>query len=137
MKFKTLINSKVKISASFFCLLLVCIVQCTYAQKHMKKGQHLKTITSINGLVALWDFKEASGTKRIDYGKGKFPLEEQNGVIERIAEGPLSGYSSLFKDSAYFKLPNDKTGALNIYGKKQGVSVVAWVKWSGGTGFLR
>jgi hypothetical protein len=93
-------------------------------------------IKSTSGLVALWDFKEEGGKARKAFGEGKFPLKEQKGTILRINEGPLSGYSSLFRDSAFLSLPNAKTGKLNIYGKNQGVTVMAWVKWEGNTGFV-
>jgi len=93
-------------------------------------------IKSTSGLVALWDFKEDAGKARKAFGKGKFPLSEQKGIISRIEEGPLSGYSASFRDSAFLCLPNSKTGKLNISGKNQGVTVMAWVKWEGKTGFV-
>ncbi|MEJ7914160.1 MAG: LamG-like jellyroll fold domain-containing protein [Chitinophagaceae bacterium] len=96
----------------------------------------LANIRAINGLVAVWDFKEKPGHNRTAFGLGKFPLQEINGRIERIKEGPLSGYSVLLNDSGYLKLPNDKTGALNIHGKDRQVTVVAWIKWTGNTGFV-
>jgi len=93
-------------------------------------------IKSTSGLVAFWDFKEEAGKARKAYGKVKYPLKEQKGEILRINEGPLSGYSALFRDSAFLRLPNSKTGKLNIFGKNQGVTVMAWVKWEGNTGFV-
>jgi len=96
----------------------------------------ISKIKSTSGLVALWDFKEDAGKARKAYGKRKFPLTEEKGLIPRINEGPLSGYSALFRDSAFLILPNSKTGKLNIYGKNQGVTVMAWVKWEGKTGFV-
>jgi hypothetical protein len=68
---------------------------------------------------------------------GKFPLKEVNGSLPRIDEGLLSGYSTQFSGKSYLLLPNAKTGALNIHGPEQGVTVIAWVKWSGEqTGFV-
>jgi hypothetical protein len=93
-------------------------------------------ILNIKGLVALWDFKEEEGCSRLAYGKGEFPLSEVNGTIPRISEGPLSGYSAKFGNKAFLNLPNEKTGELNIHGKNQGVTVIAWVKWEGNTGFV-
>ena len=58
---------------------------------------------------------------------GKFPLKENQGKIDRIKEGPLSGYSIRLDGSNYLSLDNASTGALNIYGEKQGVTVMAWV----------
>jgi len=93
-------------------------------------------IKSTSGLVALWDFKEDAGKARKAYGERKFPLKEEKGLVPRVDEGPLSGYSALFRDSAFLLLPNSKTGKLNIYGKDRGVTVLAWVKWEGKTGFV-
>lgn len=94
-------------------------------------------ITSTKGLIAFWDFKEEAGQARMAQGKGTFPLTEQNGTIPRISEGPLSGYSAQFGNKAFLSLPNETTGELNLHGKKQGVTVVAWVKWTGEqTGFV-
>jgi len=93
-------------------------------------------ITGTEGLVALWDFKEEAGEPRYAIGKGDFPLHEANGKIERVEEGPLSGFSSIFEDSVYLVLPNAKTGFLNINGNSQGVTVMAWVKWKKNTGFV-
>jgi len=60
-----------------------------------------------------------------------------NGTLPRISEGPLSGYSAQFGNKAYLCLPNSQTGKLNIFGKDQGVTVMAWVKWTGEqTGFV-
>lgn len=93
-------------------------------------------IKQTNGLVALWDFKEKEGRVRKAYGKRKFPLKEYNGTIPRINEGPLSGYSALFGNKAFLSLPNEKTAELNIFGKDQGITIMAWIKWKGNTGFV-
>jgi hypothetical protein len=87
-------------------------------------------------LVAVWDFKEKEGERRVASGKDDFPLEEQNGLIYRVEEGPLSGYSAVFENEKYFSLPNSETGALNIHGQGREVTVMAWVKWSGDIGFV-
>ena len=92
-------------------------------------------IRSTDGLIALWDFKEEGGQKREAYGVGNFPLAEADGIIPRVEEGPLSGYSAQFGNKAYLSLSNERTGKLNIYGDNQGITVIAWVKWHGGTGF--
>lgn len=95
------------------------------------------TILAIPNLVALWNFKEAEGQDRKACGVGEFPLKETNGTLPRVNEGPLSGYSVQFVNDAYLSLPNSETSKLNIHGKRQGVSVVAYVKWNGNqTGFV-
>jgi len=97
----------------------------------------IEQITKTKGLVALWDFKEPSGQSRQAVGTADFPLAETGGPVPRYSEGPLSGYSAGFGQGAYLSLPNARTGALNIHGPKQGVTVVAWVNWTGErTGFV-
>jgi hypothetical protein len=97
----------------------------------------INKLLKTKGLVALWDFKEEEGQARKARGMADFPLQEQNGTLPRINEGPLSGYSALFGNKAFLSLPNAEIGKLNIYGKNQGVTVVAWVKWTGEqTGFV-
>lgn len=104
-----------------------------------KLGAQNKTeqLKSTKGLVAFWDFKEEAGQTRQAWGKGAFPLAEMDGRVPRLNEGPLSGYSAQFGNGAYLSLPSSQTGTLNIYGPKQGVTVLAWVKWTGEqTGFV-
>jgi len=102
-----------------------------------QKSINIDKIKVMKGFVALWDFKEPEGQDRKAVGKGDFPLKETNGTLQRLNEGPLSGYSAVFSGSSFLSLPNAQTGALNIYGLNQGVTVVAWLKWTGEqTGFV-
>jgi hypothetical protein len=119
-------------------LLLLFLFAYSFGIKPSEKGnpELVSRIKSTSGLVAFWDFKEDAGKARKAYGEGKYPLKEQKGLVPRIEEGPLSGYSALFRDSAFLHLPNSKTGKLNIFGKNRGVTVMAWVKWEGKTGFV-
>ncbi len=123
-------------STCIFLLLLVASISYLSAQTNAQK-KHMARLTKTKGLVALWDFKEAAGQYREARGKGTFPLKETNGTLPRIDEGPLSGYSALFDGKTYLSLPQAETGKLNIHGQNQGVTVMAWVKWSGEkTGFV-
>jgi len=97
----------------------------------------IKKIRSTDGLVALWMFNEKPGKERRAVGEGSFQLKESGGPINRVNEGPLSGYSIELDGTSFLSLPNSETGQLNIYGEERGVTVVAWVKWRGGqTGFV-
>jgi hypothetical protein len=118
--------------------LFVLVVNQLFSQTDIIKPNQelLSKIKQFPGLVALWDFKEKEGRNRKAIGLGKFPLKEQNGTLPRINEGPLSGYSAQFGNKAFLSLENSKTGELNIYGEGQGVTVIAWVKWEGNTGFV-
>ncbi|MCC5928731.1 MAG: LamG domain-containing protein [Cyclobacteriaceae bacterium] len=97
----------------------------------------IRAITSSRGFVALWKFDEQPGTPRLATGKSSFPLQEVQGNIARINEGPLSGYSIMLDGSNYLMLPNASTGPLNIHGSGSEVTVIAFVKWTGEqTGFV-
>ena len=61
----------------------------------------IKKIESFHGLVALWTFREEPGNERKAIGLGTFPLKESNGIIDRINEGPLSGYSLVLDGTNY------------------------------------
>jgi hypothetical protein len=112
---------------------LFLLAHLTYGQQEEK----LNLLKSTKGIVALWDFKEPEGQPRIAYGKGEFPLKEHNGAIPRLNEGPLSGFSAKLDGTSYLSLPHSETGALNIFGKRQAITVVAWIKWTGEqTGFI-
>lgn len=120
-------------SFSFFLLLLCYSVTLTQVCAQAQLAQ----VKSFKNLVAVWDFKEAEGQVRQAQGLGTFPLTEVGGSIPRVNEGPLSGYSAQFGYGAYLSLPHAQTGALNIFGQNQGVTVVAWLKWTGEqTGFV-
>jgi hypothetical protein len=115
---------------------ILCFVFAIFLLFGCKEGDPLASLKKRDGLIALWDFKEAAGSERSAAGEGSFPLKEMNGPVTRVAEGPLSGFAALMKDKAYFSLPYEKTGKLNIHGKNQGITVMAWVKWEGNTGFV-
>ena len=114
------------------CLLLFFGILSAGSTVHgQSKADAMQQLLTTKGLVALWDFKEEEGQPRNAHGVANFPLKEQNGTLPRISEGPWSGYSTLFGNKAFLSLPNAQLGKLNIYGKNQGVTVMAWVKWTG------
>lgn len=121
---------------SLVFLIIALIVGLITDIKAQSGLRSIDKILNTKGLIALWDFKEEEGGSRLAYGMGKFPLSEVNGTIPRISDGPLSGYSAKFGNEAFLSLSNEKTGELNIYGKNQGVTVMAWVKWEEKTGFV-
>lgn len=126
-----------KIGILIALLILALSIQLN-AQPSVKSAstEIISKIEKTPGLVALWDFKEKEGHDRRAIGMNIFPLKEENGTLPRINEGPLSGYSAKFGNKAFLKLENSKTEELNIYGKEQGVTIIAWVKWEGNTGFV-
>lgn len=124
--------------ATVIVILASFSIQLTRAQNlSSKQGDVVAKIKSVAGLVALWDFSEKPGKTRKAFGKGSFPLSEVNGKIPRINEGPLSGFSIELDGNHYLNMPHAQSGALNIYGENRGITVLAWIKWTGEqTGFV-
>jgi len=134
-KFSYFTAENMKFITAIFLLISFFSFQI-HVKVHQRNSELLSKIKQTPGLVALWDFSEKEGRDRKATGLGKFPLKEQYGTLPRIEEGPLSGYSAKFGNKAFLSIENEKTGALNIFGENQGVTVIAWVKWEGNTGFV-
>lgn len=120
-------------------LLLIHLNQGLHGQVSLTKPNEMlvNKITSLDGLISLWKFSEDPGKERRASGKGEFPLKESNGKVSRINEGPLSGYSIFLDGTNYLTLSHSETGLLNIYGDRNEVTVIAWIKWTGEqTGFV-
>jgi hypothetical protein len=98
-------------------------------ERRQKLSQYIQ---SIEGFVALWDFSEPSGRQRLANGNKEFALKEGFGPIERLHEGPISGYSIKLNGNNYLSISNSEAGDLNIFGKDQAVTVVSFIKWGGG-----
>lgn len=127
-----MLNSWTRLALSLFFFLAWSSICAQSANRPL-----VKKIKSTQYLVALWEFDEPSGKPRKATGKGKFRLYEQGGMVERVEDGPVSGYSIKLDGTNFLSLPNNKTGKLNIHGPGSAVTVVAWVKWTGEqTGFV-
>jgi len=123
----------------FIFALFYASVQAQPPQKELIKTDValIEKIKSTSGFVALWKFDEKAGKQRKATGSRKLPLIESGGKIERISEGPVSGYSILLDGSHYLSLSHSQAGQLNIYGENAGITLIAWVKWTGEqTGFV-
>ncbi len=120
----------------YFFILSFSLQLSAQSNKKSANSETISRIKKTDGLIALWDFHEKEGHARKAVGMGKFPLKEEDGTLPRINEGPLSGYSAKFGNKAFLKLENANTGELDIFGNNQGVTVIAWVKWEGNTGFV-
>ena len=113
-------------------IFLACLIIVSCRSSKSLSAETLKSrVQTTDGLVALWDFSEKTATERKAIGQSSFSLKEVNGPIERIAEGPLSGFSAYFDGTQYMTLPWEETKGLNLYGPQQVVTVMAWIKWSG------
>lgn len=120
----------------FFSFLI--FIESLSAQSINTGNLHLsQKLMRTKGLIALWDFKEPAGNPRVSIGVENFSLYEGNGLVDRVNEGPVSGYSIALNGSGYLTMDHSKTGRLNLHGNGQGVTVCAWVKWTGQqTGFV-
>ncbi|MFO7823230.1 MAG: LamG domain-containing protein [Cyclobacterium sp.] len=115
----------------FTVWLFIVVVQASFGRQ-----EATQILADKNGLVAVWDFKERAGMDRKAIGRGNFPLKEMNGPVSRIEEGPLSGFAAVFEQEVFLAISHENTGALNIHGQMQEITVMAWVKWRGSTGFV-
>lgn len=86
-----------------------------------------KTVLTQPGLVAFWDFRDAPGQPRRSLAKAPLSLQEQQGPIARVDEGPF-GHALQLKAGQWLKIPRAELGPLDIHGKTAQVSVLAWLK---------
>lgn len=120
---------------------IVVIVSITFSFKSIisfgQEFKKLKPIKSDKSLIAFWDFREEEGQTRKAFGRGDYPLQEMNGTLPRVNDGPLSGFSVKFDGKSFLSLAHSKTGDLNIFGNNREITVIAWIKWTGKqTGFV-
>lgn len=125
-------------------ILLIQIIAFLLGQSLV--GQHslgypnkalINRIKLTNGFIALWPFNEKPGEDRKAIGDYIYALKESGEKVDRINEGPVSGYSIRLDGMNYLSLPHSQTEDLNIFGENKGVTVIAWIKWSGEqTGFI-
>ena len=100
----------------------------------MKKEKHrvdniYNSITKMPGIIAFWDFSESRGQERVSSAGNKiYRLYEAVKAIERIDEGPISGYSAELTKDHYFKIPRQDLNRLDIHGHDSQVSIIAWIK---------
>jgi len=92
-----------------------------------QESQVVKHVKTQPGLVAFWDFREEPGAPRRSLAKTPLALQEMNGPIAHVAEGPF-GHALQLKAGQWLRIPRADIGPLNIHGKQAQVSVVAWLK---------
>lgn len=91
------------------------------------------SIKKKSGLVAFWDFADTTG-KSLAGSAQTFKLMP-SGRPKFVAGGPLSGKSvELDGANDYWYIRHENSGDLDV--KTNAVTVIAWVKWNGGTGFV-
>lgn len=86
-------------------------------------------------LVAFWDFSGEGNQALTSKARMPYQLIPAKGGVKIVEEGPLSGYAiELDGKSGFLSLAHEASGELDI--KTNQVTVIAWVKWEGGTGFV-
>ncbi len=107
-----------------------CAITCRAQNSATGLTQRIK---EHNALVAFWDFADSKGVTVAGHAQ-KIKLNPFNGV-NMANEGPISGKSiELNGETDYWSIDHEKSGALDI--KTNAVTIIAWVKWEGGTGFV-
>jgi hypothetical protein len=87
----------------------------------------VQTVLVQPGLVAFWDFREAPGDPRRSLAKASLSLQEQQGPIARVDDGPF-GHALHLTAGQWLRISRKEIGPLDLHGKQAQVSVVAWLK---------
>lgn len=101
--------------------------------QNVRSNAVMAIIKKHKSLVALWNFADTTGIPIAGTAKGVklLPFEKP----KYGSEGPLSGKSIVLDGKTdYWYIKNEKSSTLDI--KTNSVTVIAWVKWKGGTGFV-
>ena len=88
----------------------------------MKKS----VLNTINSLICYWDF--SGEYPLVSKGPHQYKLQEGNGEVKILHEGPVSGHSAKFEEGQYLYIPRTECPALNICGKNAQVTILAWIK---------
>jgi hypothetical protein len=97
-------------------------------------NSNYKSLASLDGLLAFWDFSEPRAPFYSKAGRGLFPLIQGPGSrAKKSNSGPL-GHSIVFNGSTdYLYIPEAEIGELNIGLRKNEVTVLAWFKTNNST----
>ncbi|MBX2926178.1 MAG: LamG domain-containing protein [Chitinophagaceae bacterium] len=120
-----------RIPALFFAA-LTALTGCTTVQRAAGSAGWTKQISRQKGLVAFWNFADTSGHPAA--GSAREVKLNAYGSARFVKEGILSGWSMELDGKSYWSITHENSSALDI--KTNAVTVIAWVKWSGGTGFV-
>lgn len=103
------------------------------AQQNVTSKELSELITKQSNLVAFWNFADTTG-KPIA-GSAKEVKLKSFTTAKLVAGGPLSGNAvQLDGQTDFWYINHANSGKLDV--KSNAVTVVAWVKWKGGTGFV-
>ncbi|MGC4233525.1 MAG: LamG domain-containing protein [Niabella sp.] len=117
-------------------LLFTCSIVlggCKVAQYSGRAATLEKKITGSKGLVAFWNFRDTSGFPFA--GTARQVKLNAAGPAKFVNDGPLSGRAiELDGKTSYWYIRAENAGMLDL--NSNAVTVIAWVSWSGGTGFV-
>lgn len=117
---------------ALFFVAIITLAGCA-ATQHIESGDKLaKRISSQKGLMAFWDFADTSG--RPAAGAAKEVRLDPYGSARFVKGGPFSGWAMELDGKSYWSIRHENSGVLDI--KTNAVTVMAWVKWQGGMGFV-
>lgn len=117
---------------SFKSVCVIILVSC--CSLFEARSQDLRNaIKKQVGLVAFWDFSDTTGNAVAGSAKALKLIPANPAKFAN--EGPLSGRSiELDGKTDYWFIKHQNTSKLDV--KTNAVTVIAWVKWNGGTGFV-
>lgn len=107
---------------------LLVIAICLSTNVFSLRAQEKAAPETIPDLLAFWDFQEQAGEPRTSKGQYKYALEEMNGPINRAEDGIFGPYSTDFEWGQWMRIKHEEASGLDLHGKQQEVTVVAWVK---------
>lgn len=108
---------------------LLCLLLIVHQAQAGEPTGDRTVVENMPGLVAFWTFDEMPGEPRESVGTiNPHPLQEVNGPIARVEEGPFSGYAAELNGTQYFRIPYADTKDLNISGRDAQVSMFAVVR---------
>lgn len=87
----------------------------------------IEKIKSTPDLIAFWNFNEEEGAAKTSLVNPELVLEERNGPIKTVDDGPF-GKALKINKGQWLLIPRARIGPLNIHGADAQVTVVAWIE---------
>lgn len=116
-----------------FLISVMMLSSCTTKLHAVSDINLAKQLKKQGGLIAFWDFADTTGSPVAGAARQVKLIASRRPKF--VGEGPLSGSSiELDGETDYLYIKHENSGKLDI--KTNKVTVIAWVKWNGGTGFV-
>src|SRR5690606_37608267 len=122
-----------KVGYIILLLSIIMVLGCTTTRRLTTPVNLTEQIKRQKGLVAFWDFSDTLGHPVA--GGAKEVRLIASGQPKFTNEGPLSGKAIVLNGKTdYWFIKHENSGSLDV--NTNAITVIAWVKWSGGTGFV-